>query len=184
MEWHVVTPPTALPITYPQVVEHLSLDQSDDATYVQETINDAFDDLQAETATSLMPCTIQATYFDFNTRLFLPRGPVKAITSVTGNGNTISPTLYKLQRAGNTDYLYFPTSAPTPIVIIYTAGYSNIQSDIAAGYPILPNDLRRALYMTVANMYLNREAQGATNVKDDNAYMRIINRNRRTKVVG
>lgn len=186
MQWTITVPPSAYPVTYSQVSDHLRLDQTDDQTYVTELIADAFDDLQSELEASLMPQTIVATYYEqpITHRLHLPRGPVKSVTSVVANGVTAAASAYSLKRSGNTDFLYIAGTLTAPIVITYQAGYSNIAADISAGYPTLPNDLRRALYLTLANYYENREAQAAKALFEDAAFCRIITRNKRTKMVG
>jgi uncharacterized phiE125 gp8 family phage protein len=180
MKIEVISAPTSLPITYAQAAEHLRLDESTDSSYVNICIEDATDFFESETESSIMPTTLQVTHYAWAPKLFLPYGPVTDVISVTGNGHTVSTSLYTLKRIGNTDYLDTPSNIATPIVATYTTGYETDEY----GAPVMPRDIRRAIFLLTALYYENREAMAARSMYElGHGLDRVIANHTRTTVV-
>ncbi len=130
-KWTIVTPPTALPITYQQASRHLRLNDDTDQPYILQLIQAATDFVQNEIHASLMMQTIQASHFDIPGQYFyLPRGPVQSITSVMANGLDISSSLYSAEGSGNDDSLYCKELLAPPVIVTYVAGFSSLPNDL------------------------------------------------------
>jgi uncharacterized phiE125 gp8 family phage protein len=145
----VVTPPASLPVTYQQAARQLRLPDDHDQPYVNDAIAAAVDYVQSEIDGSLITQTLQVTHYECpSQRFYLPRGPIQSISSVTADGLTIASSLYSAQGAGTFDYLYCRQLLAPPVVITYVAGYASI-----------PNDLKQALLVQLAQFYEFREGQ-------------------------
>lgn len=175
MKWIVTTPPVAQPISYEQAFNSMRLLSYDDKPTVEEIIADTVAYFEGETESSLAVQSITCTHYESAAKLFLPRGPVLSITSITADGVAVSAANYKLRRVGNTDYVYFDGgSVSAPVVIVYQAGYAT-----------LPADIRRALLLLVGTWYGNREVESRPIAYAvDEGFRRIVNRYRRTSLVG
>jgi uncharacterized phiE125 gp8 family phage protein len=153
---------------------HLRLDETTDQDLVQQYINAAIAYGESATESSFAPREITATYFTTPSdgKLYLPRGPVISITTITANG--ITPATWAYQRMGNSDYIYSISSLVTPVVVVYQAGYAT-----------LPADLQQAILMTVGQFYENRETQTNQNmITVSQGAENIFNRYKRTSLLG
>lgn len=158
MKWKTITAPVGLPMTYNQVYAHSRLPDTSDKDYVLMLMAGVTDFVQSEIAGSLLPQTLEATYYNlpFSRNLTLPRGPVQSIVSITANGIPQASSLYALQCSGFTDYVNFTVAAPpVPIVITYVAGYPLDTN----GKSTMPADLRMALLIQFSQSYEFREGQ-------------------------
>jgi uncharacterized phiE125 gp8 family phage protein len=178
MRWEVTTPQTR-PISFDTVKTHLRLNDESEKSYVETVIDDAVNYAESEIQGSLGAQTITATYYEEDVarsgdKLWLPRGPVNSVTSVTANGVLQSTDNYELKRVGNWDYLDFSAGANDPVVVVYTAGYSTI-----------PAALRRALLLHIGTLYENRESMTRPiSYELENGLKRVYEMFRREPMVG
>jgi len=162
MLWKVIVKPEGSTLNSFEVAAALRLDPPGDSQPLNRMIDAAARYAENAMGCSLLTRTIQATYYDPAEPVYLPRGPVQAILSVTHTpANTpIAPAQYQLQAAGNVESLAMVGSWTwqQPLVVTYTAGYGS-QADI-------PADITWAMIAHVAHLYNQRESVSLENFRD------------------
>ncbi len=120
MRYDITTPPTALPFEWPILKAHRVLEDEDRELamiYAAQATAHAEELLEM----SLVTRTITATFYSGD-ELYLPRGPVSQVVSVT---DATSATIdYLHERIGNRDYITIGADYVRPLVVVYTAGYA------------------------------------------------------------
>ena len=162
-QWAVTVPPTARLVTPNQLRSHARLDYD-----VAGVAGDSDENLglmiDAATAYAegrlnavLMPRTIRAVFYA-GERLDLPIGPVIQVLSVASQlaagETTIVTSPFTFQNYGWTVRVLPTGLLRYPILVDYTAGYQAIGS----AAPAVPADIRLAILMHAASLYLNRES--------------------------
>lgn len=99
-----------------------------------------------------------------NTAFTLRRTPVKAIKSIKyDDNNELDNSFYKLvHRAGSFDQIALQNVEKLPSV---KNDWFPIEITYTAGYDKLPSDIRRAMLMHIASMWLNRGDYDNNNLK-------------------
>jgi uncharacterized phiE125 gp8 family phage protein len=131
---------------YGLMPQHLVL--AGDAAYVRELTAAAAEYAEEALGASLITRTITAEFYE-GEKLFLPRGPVMTVTSVTDAGGRAVG--WRLERYGRSDLLVTTAAYTTPLTVVYTAGYGS-------GITNVPADIRHAIRTHVATLYENRES--------------------------
>jgi uncharacterized phiE125 gp8 family phage protein len=162
----LVTAPTETPITSEEAVLHLRIDTDDEDSLVDGLIDAAVAYLDGWTG-RLGKCLVTQTWkqqYDlFAQRMRLPLDPVQSIASVkyqdiNNATQTISSSNYQLlidERGPYVEFNYNYTLPITyaqepPIVIQFVVGYGSADQ--------VPNALKQAMLLLIANWYKNREA--------------------------
>jgi uncharacterized phiE125 gp8 family phage protein len=135
---------------------------TDEQDYLTDLQNAAVEYAEQAMGTSLLTRTITTTYYGYHRsvysalvyptgchKLYLPRGPIISISSVTDANGAISN--YQVSGAGTTDLIEIKQQWVGPLVIVYQAGYGDDASTI-------PADIRQAIRTHVATLYENRES--------------------------
>lgn len=151
MKW-TQTSPAILPVTYQQAAAHLRLVDDQDRDYVKDLIAAATEFAETALGASLITRTVTAT-FNQGEPLYLPRGPLISLTSVTQfGGHLIASPNCTIEGHGNADLLVIQANAWTaPLIVVYQAGYGPTVNDV-------PADIRMAIRMHTATLYENRES--------------------------
>jgi hypothetical protein len=136
------------PVSYPQQAIHSRLDDTSDRDYVLDLIAGCTQDAEDAMQCSLLTRTITAIFNDCE-RLYLPRGPIKSITSVTDAKGAI--TNWTLQGHGTADLLVLPNGFHGPLTVVYQAGFADTADT-------LPAKFRNAIRNHVGTLYENRES--------------------------
>ncbi|MBV8780148.1 MAG: hypothetical protein JO353_02015 [Phycisphaerae bacterium] len=152
---------TLLTLADAQAQLRLPSDNGDDA-FVTGLIAAAIAHAEVAMACSLLTRSVTATFYS-GENLYLPRGPVQDITSVTVNGTTIDPSAYSTEQYGHGVLLRInngtiqPYAAPATIEVTYDAGYGEADD--------VPADIIAAIKAHVALLYENREVAGDRTIK-------------------
>jgi uncharacterized phiE125 gp8 family phage protein len=165
MNWTGPRPTSPPLVTFAQMQAQLRIDDDDEQQYIADLVDAATEYAEVAMDTSLLQRTITAIYYAganpvpyFNgslaqtqTGLYLPRGPVQSIVSVTDkNGTPI--TDYQLQGSGTYDSIKINLPWAPPLTIVYIAGYGTLES------PAVPSDIPMMIRMHVASWWRNRES--------------------------
>lgn len=154
MNWRVIQPPTGALLNPESVMKHLRVDDYDSYSYIGTIIEAASAHAEELMECSLLTRTIQATFYAHD-RMYLPRGPVQNIVSVTVNGTVQDPATYSVECFGHSDLLRYnnsthqPFAAPTTLVCTYLAGYGSSKD--------IPADILQTIRCHVGLLYENRE---------------------------
>lgn len=154
MKWRVTQPSTEMLFNATNAMNHLRTDGVEDTQYITALIPAATSHAEELMECSLLTRTIEATFFA-GERMYLPRGPVQEILSVTVNGVAQAPGSYSIESYGNNDLLRFnnstiqPFAAPQTIVCTYLAGFG--------GPADVPPDITQVIRCHVGLLYEQRE---------------------------
>lgn len=133
---------------------HLRIEAVEDTPYIESLIAAATSHAEEIMECSLLTRTIEAIFFA-GERMFLPRGPVQEILSVSVDGKVQDPSTYTIESYGNNDLLRFnnstvqPFAAPTTLICTYKAGFG--------GPNDVPPDVIQVIRCHVGLMYEQRE---------------------------
>lgn len=130
MRWTQVDP-TVYPVAYDEVTKaHLRLTSDDSRDLVNELIAACTEYAENATSSSLITRAVTAV-FEQGDALYLPRGPIVSITSVTDDAGTVL-TDYDLSHWGNATLLVPETSFVFPLTVVYQAGYGSTGANVPA----------------------------------------------------
>ena len=165
---------TTYPISYQQAKVHLKLDDDSERDSVESLISDATAFAEADMENTLVTRQVTAVYYrdERATKYSLPMGPVVSITSVKDKAN--KDVLYEQSVRGVFTFVTPTDNYDLPLTITYQAGYA-----------VLPSDIRRALLIHVASLYISREVN-VKNLGDEFLYglRAVYNHYRRSEFVG
>lgn len=170
-----VANPSTTPITYAEAKAHLRLDNDDEVSYITTLIDVVVSYAEGETESLLTARAVTVVHYDPPTsdqKYVLPLGPVNSLTSVADDNGAI--TDYDLYYVGNKFFVKPNAGTELPLTIVYNGGYSAV-----------PADLKHAMLIHLAHLYMNREAN-ARNIGDQvqHSLTAIYNRYRRSEFVG
>jgi uncharacterized phiE125 gp8 family phage protein len=154
MKYSNARPSTPALITWDQIAAQLRLDQTDDEDYVNDLIDACTDYAETALESSLLNRTITATFYRQDT-LWLPRGPIVSITSVTDANGNHPP--YDLEGYGTADLLVCPQGHVSPLTVVYVAGFGTDSTNV-------PAQIRQAIRVHVSTLYENRESVADKNM--------------------
>jgi uncharacterized phiE125 gp8 family phage protein len=142
--------------TIDAVMQHLRMDDSQGQdTYLLFLIDAATAHAEQVMACSLLTRTVTASFYE-GENLYLPRGPIQAITSVQVNNQTINPAAYSTEQYGHSVLLRYqngtiqPHAAPAALTVTYTTGYGDDPNDV-------PSDIQSAVLCHIGLLFENRE---------------------------
>ncbi len=174
----LVTPPADMPVTLDEVKKHLRLESSDDDDLVEGLVGAAVDLIDGKGG-YLFRCVMPQAWAiaidggfpscrqGGDDRIVLPLGPVTGIASIVyvdaaGVTQTLDPSQYDFFEADGLDDAYvrpvfgatWPVTRAQPraVTVTFDAGY-------AAG--TVPAGIRAALMLMIAQLYLQRDEDGA-----------------------
>jgi uncharacterized phiE125 gp8 family phage protein len=159
MQWTQTHPGSAI-LTLQNVLDHLRMTNTQGQdNYLTSLITVATAYAENAMGCSLITRTVTATFFA-NEHLWLPRGPVQAITSVAINqtpaAQGVDPSAFQLEKYGTQSVLRLnnghrmPYAAPATLTVVYQAGYGDSPSDV-------PADIIQAIQCMIGLMFENRE---------------------------
>ena len=149
--WSIVEPPASRVVSPSLLRSHSRIDADATASgvsddYLGMLIDAATTAAEDSMQTSLVPRTMQATFYD-GQPIDLPRGPVISITRIT-DANDAEVTEYQLVNIGNITRIKLKCDTAYPVTAIYRAGYPSA----------VPADTSLAILTHAASMYENRES--------------------------
>src|SRR5438067_1689403 len=105
MKWNQTQPDDLLDVD--AIKTHLRIDSgTSEDTYLAGLIAAAVSHAEQVMQCSLMTRTITATFYSGET-LYLPRGPVVSVSSVSVSGSPVAPSAYSLEQYGTSDLLRY-----------------------------------------------------------------------------
>ena len=175
--------PTAYPVTLVEAKAHLRVDITDDDTLITSLISAATDFCEMYTQRSLVTRTYRADLPGF-WRGQLPMRPIIAISSYkyydTGSPETLTTwaaSNYQLVSGilHYTEAASFPSWAyrADAIQITYSAGYAPTSSPEVAAENV-PDAIKAAILMLVADMYEYREARIVNQMVTENKTVEML----------
>lgn len=151
----VVTPPTDLPVTVAEFVNHARLNGitvNREPEMLERQLSAATERAEGYLRRSLLTQTLQALFvpvvngaYASALLMILPRGPVQGIEEITSGGATVDPAGYRLE--WNTVILTSPLVEPATVK--YKAGYGD------AGAAV-PNAIREGILEYATVLYDDR----------------------------
>lgn len=187
-KFRIVTAAAGAPITVDEVKAHARVDGSTDDTILGEFIDAAVEVCEAFTRRRVfMQRTVEELWDDapsYSGDVTLRLVPPVAIAQVAtyaddGTETVFSSANYALDPYSNRGHLYlrdaasaWPTVSSTSgrnrngFAVRYVAGYGASGDDVATQRAAVPEAIRRAVAMTAAHLYENREGQGAEAVME------------------
>jgi uncharacterized phiE125 gp8 family phage protein len=148
MKWTVTTPAAALPVSTYDAMYHLRLDRTPaDGNVLDRCIAAACDYARDALNSSLCVETITAVFYE-GEPIYLPRGPLVAVTSVTDSSGTSIG--YEVYRVGNSDRLRLTQGFTAPLTVVYTSGYANAAA--------VPDSIKQAILCHAGTLYEHRES--------------------------
>lgn len=144
-----------------ELAYHLRIDAdvialSQEQDYLSDLQAAAVEFAETSMGSSLLTRTVTAV-FNQHDVLFLPRGPVIAISSVEDTNAVI--TSYETRGHGNAQALCLPHGYTAPLTVVYTAGYGSDGDNV-------PADIRHAIRAHVALLYEKRQAATDRTITD------------------
>lgn len=178
----LVTAPSVNPVTLAEVKEHLRVDTTDEDTLIATLISAAVDYVSGRsgfTGRALVTQTWDYYLPEFpanNAPILLPLPPVQSVTSViykdeNGTEQTLATSIYGTNNASEPAALVVKQDQTWPetylawdaVKIRFVAGYAptggGSPTDFASG---VPDAIKAAIFLTVGDLYQNREAQNLT----------------------
>lgn len=143
-------------ITVDAIKAHLRIDSTTEDTYLAGLIAAATSHAEQVMACSLLTRAITATFYSGEI-LSLPHGPVISITSVSLNGNAVSPSAYSIERYGHAELLRYnnsniqPHAAPATLIVVYQSGHGATPDSV-------PAEIVQVIKCHVGLLYEQREA--------------------------
>lgn len=175
----VITAPPNTPITTAEFKSHANIAHTDDDTLIGIYIKAATENLigpHGWLGRSLVQQTLELVLDIFPANaIFLPHGPVISVTSVKyddtdGNEQTVSSSDYTVDNNASgfgwivpADDVAWPDTidAINAVRVRYVAGYEPLSGDYTAN---IPDPIRAAVMMMVADIYQQRENFSAENL--------------------
>lgn len=160
----LVTPPTARPVSLPEVKAHLRVDANDEDVRILEYIGSAVSELDGADGwlgRALITQTWDLKLDEFGDEIVVPLPPLQTVDEITyidgeGASQTLNSSLYRVVGVGQSSpATIVPASGaswPTPrsqqeaVTVRFTAGYGNTAGAVPAA-------IRHAITEMVADMF-------------------------------
>jgi uncharacterized phiE125 gp8 family phage protein len=154
--------PTATPVTYEDVVNHLRVDADDEEELIRLYIDAAtsyLDGYYGVLGRALATQTWIQKYDGWDARMFLPVFPVASITSVvylntSGGSSTVTSTDYALYTDDHGDYVEFDQAFSYPTTSVESGPKITI-TYVAGG--TVPVAIKQAMLLLIGHWFQNRE---------------------------
>jgi len=160
MSWKVTTEPTSEPLTLTEVKNYLKVDFTTDDDLITLLIKSARQWVERHCNIGLLPQTVTELCDDFPDTL--SRSPVRSVLSISykdsagatqtwASGNYIVDTYDEPARIRKAYGVIKPTlyDEIARVTVVYTIGWDDAGA--------LPAPIKRAMLLTIANAYENRE---------------------------
>lgn len=173
----LVSGPAEEPVTLAEVKQHCRVDYDDDDALLSTLISAATERVERELNRDLMQRTWDFVFDEFpcdayDDAFLLPRNPVQSVTSITytdeaGNtGQTVATSVYGVNVNDEPAVVYLQDEQDWPdvldqresVTVRFVTGYAGT-GDSPVSRANVPNAIRIAIMMLVADMYQNRMAQ-------------------------
>ena len=165
MSIQLITAQTEWALELPEAKAHLRVTKTDDDAYIQELIYAAQALVEVDYDLGLNEATYDLLLDDFPKVIEIWTWPVASITSVkytdgAGDTQTITSTNYgtdlfsKPARIAPVEGYGWPSVKDTPnaVQVRYVTGFTSPA--------VIPQDIKHALYLTIADWFDNREDKG------------------------
>lgn len=164
MRLRLITPPTGEPLTLAEARAHLRVTHTDEDALIARLITVAREHIDGPggiLGRAILPQTWALSLDGFPSGdIALPLPPLASVDSIDytdtdGAPQTVSASVYGVDGAAGIVYLKFGQSWPTArdergaVVVTFTCGDASV-----------PERLRAAMLLHIADLYANREAQG------------------------
>lgn len=159
-----ITPPTALVVSLAEVKEHCNELSSDHDSKLIGFIFAAIASVESYLRRSLITQTWEIQFDRFHKFMYLPRGPVQSVSSLTyidgaGATQTLATDQYTVEVGHEPPRIYpaysvsypSPRSVPAAVKIRYVTGYGSKSHQV-------PEPIRHAIKMIVADLFNNPES--------------------------
>lgn len=159
-----ITPPTALPVSLSEVKEHCNELSSDHDPKLIGFIFAAVVSVESYLRRSLITQTWEAQHDKFFKFMYLPRGPIQSVSSLTyvdgaGAAQVLAADQYTVDASHEPPRIFpaygvsYPATRdiPAAVKIRYIAGYGNKSHQV-------PEPIRHAIKMIVADLFNNPES--------------------------
>ncbi len=130
---------------------HLRIDDDSQDAYLTTLIVAATAHAEQAMGASLLTRNVSAS-FSAGETLYLPRGPISSVSSVSLGATPLPSGAYGIDRYGNTEVLRYQggNTAPAPVTVQYVAGYGPTLDDV-------PADIVQVIKCYVGLLYEQRE---------------------------
>lgn len=174
--------PSVEPVTVKEAQDWLRVDYDDDVETIRALIKAARQHAEVYTERAFINQTLTYSVDCFwgSDVLHLPRPPLSSVSSITyvdtdGNTQTVSSSIYSVDTDSEPGRVYraYSQTWPTPrqqrnaVTVTYVAGYGSSKTNV-------PDAIRTAIKMMVADMYENREVQQAGALAMNVTAMRLL----------
>jgi uncharacterized phiE125 gp8 family phage protein len=164
MSLQLVSPPALEPVTLDEAKAHLKIDTTDDDALIGTLITGARARAEWHTGRAFITqsWTFALDAWPCGEPVEIPLPPLQAVASITtyalnDAATVLDPSLYQVDAASSPARIALKQGATLPvnlramnaIVIAFTAGYGDAESDV-------PAQIRDAILELVANAYANR----------------------------
>ena len=164
-----LTEPTELPVSLNEAKSQLVVEHTDDDLLIRRYMAAAVNHVESATGLSLVRQQKRLYLDRFANEMRLPNGPVEEITQIQyvdtdGNTQTLSSAVYAFNNVENYVRLAYGQTWPSVRVtenavwIDYWAGYYDSTTSPIDQTAKVPQAIKDAIYMIVADLYKNREA--------------------------
>ncbi len=191
-----VTAALAEPVTQAEMKTFLNVTTTDDDTLIDTMISAARDLVEKITQRALVRRTYRADIGGFYSKISLAWVPLASVTSVkyydtaspsvltaladSSSSPLVTSEVYRVNEAGSMLYLVNGESWPTTdlrhdaVQITYVAGYAPDSASPLDHAANVPDALKAALKLLVADMYLNREAQSMMKLDENKTFKNLL----------
>lgn len=162
MSHRIITPAVRLPVSLPDLKQHLRLDHDEDDGLLAGYLSAAVNHVEMITNRHLLDTVVETTLPCFPNHPIELRGRVSAITWIkyrdaAGTQQTVDPASYRLNAAAEPGRVYLTVNAFCPptqcaedaVTVRYTSGYGPAASDV-------PEAVRHALLLLASLWYEQR----------------------------
>lgn len=132
-------------VTLEEVKQQGRIDTDEEDDLLTMYISAAREMIEAYLNVSLVQCTVTANLRNDLGDMYLPYGPVIAVTSFVQDNSPMVPIPAEYYRLAGAEFKRIVTAFCEPITVVYTAGYTTV-----------PDYLKVAVLQQVAFMYQNR----------------------------
>lgn len=180
-----LTAPTVYPVTLEEVKEQAIIEHDDDDALLLRLIAAATNHVETVTGHSIVRQKKRLYLDKFQDAVFLPKGPVKSIEQmqyIDGDGNTqtVTASIYSYNDADRYLRLAYGQTWPdarseaNAVWVDYWAGYFNNGDSPIDVTADIPEALKHAVLMLVAEYLRNREALNEMQTYKNMAFEHLI----------
>lgn len=160
MSLKLVTPAATYPVTLAEVKLHCRVDVSDDDALLNTFIAAATTFVEQYTGRALVTQTWELYLDAFSDAILIPRGPLQSVVSVKYYDEsevlqTLDATNYQVDDVNDPSWIVRASDVTYPTV---AEGVNNVIVRFTAGYASVPEPIRAAILLLVAQWYDERSS--------------------------